>query len=577
MQKGAIVGFLFSILVGTVALSGCGDGEQPTGPGTTAGAAGTGGGGTNGGAGMTGGMSGTGGTAGTGGMTGGGGTGGTAPTGGGGTGGKPECMSPAECGISDACHSYTCDAGMCKEVFTPAGTKIPAQVNGDCKTNTCDGNGGIVSGDDDTDVFDDQNDCTDDTCVGGAPVNNAKAEGTMCASGSGKLCDGAKKCVECLAAADCMTGVCAMDHTCAPAACADLLKNGSETDVDCGGPVCGKCATGKVCALGSDCMEGVCDPATLTCSASTCMDKVKNGMETDVDCGGPTCDDCLTGKACASPTDCVSLVCSGNPLVCQAPSCMDNVKNQDETDVDCGGAVCNDCANGKLCLGAGDCVSGVCSGNPQTCQVPTCSDSVKNGNETGVDCGGATCPSCVNGQPCNANSDCMSMFCNAAKLCAMPTCNDMAKNGMETDVDCGGPTCPDCANGKTCASGADCVSTFCYGNPLVCQPNLNGCTAADFVDMTGQSAVGISFGGFFYTPKCVKVSAGTNVTWSGSFMSHPLQGGMVVNNVPFPDNSKIPLTNTGSMSTINFSGAGTFPYYCQFHVNSMQGVVLVVP
>lgn len=49
----------------------------------------------------------------------------------------------------------------------------------------------------------------------------------------------------------------------------------------------------------------------------------------------------------------------------------------------------------------------------------------------------------------------------------------------------------------------------------------------------------------------------------------------MVNNVPFPDSSKIPLTNTGSTKTITFDTAGTFPYYCVFHVNSMQGVVFV--
>jgi plastocyanin len=266
---------------------------------------------------MTGGMSGMGGTAGTGGMTGGGGTAGTAPTGGGGTGGKPECMAPNDCGISDACKTYACEGGMCKDVLTQAGTKIPAQVIGDCKTNICDGNGGIVNSEDSTDFSDDQNDCTDDTCVAGAPVNDAKAKGAACMSGGGKLCDGAKKCVECLANADCMTGACAADHTCAPATCADMLKNGAETDIDCGGPVCGKCPVGKACVLGSDCMEGVCDPGLLVCAAQTCMDLIKNGTETDVDCGGPTCPDCIDGKTCLTGTDCLGGFCIGPP-VCQS-------------------------------------------------------------------------------------------------------------------------------------------------------------------------------------------------------------------------------------------------------------------
>src|SRR5579872_3323684 len=70
--------------------------------------------------------------------------------------------------------------------------------------------------------------------------------------------------------------------------------------------------------------------------APTCMDGVKNGMETDVDCGGPVCGPCAAGKACTAATDCTTAVCQGN--LCVAASCMDGVKNGDETDVDCGGS-----------------------------------------------------------------------------------------------------------------------------------------------------------------------------------------------------------------------------------------------
>ena len=39
-------------------------------------------------------------------------------------------------------------------------------------------------------------------------------------------------------------------------------------------------------------------------------------------------------------------------------------------------------------------------------------------------------------------------------------CSDGIKNGGESDVDCGG-TCPRCATGKTCASRNDCASARC--------------------------------------------------------------------------------------------------------------------
>ena len=40
-------------------------------------------------------------------------------------------------------------------------------------------------------------------------------------------------------------------------------------------------------------------------------------------------------------------------------------------------------------------------------------------------------------------------------------CSDGLRNGRETDVDCGGGTCPRCASGKTCASRSDCASALC--------------------------------------------------------------------------------------------------------------------
>ena len=48
----------------------------------------------------------------------------------------------------------------------------------------------------------------------------------------------------------------------------------------------------------------------------------------------------------------------------------------------------------------------------------SCNDQVKNGEETAVDCGGSTCPKCEAGLACNTDSDCASLNCNnATNLC----------------------------------------------------------------------------------------------------------------------------------------------------------------
>ena len=44
------------------------------------------------------------------------------------------------------------------------------------------------------------------------------------------------------------------------------------------------------------------------------------------------------------------------------PTCTDGLENQDETDIDCGGATCGPCAEGDACDANTDCISGVCEG-----------------------------------------------------------------------------------------------------------------------------------------------------------------------------------------------------------------------
>lgn len=154
--------------------------------------------------------------------------------------------------------------------------------------------------------------------------------------------------------------------------CTDNRKNGSETAVDCGGATCAKCAPGLTCLAPSDCVSSVCTGGI--CAQALCFDSVKNGTETDIDCGG-TCPKCNVGQTCAVPTDCASSVCTGG--VCAQASCMDNVKNGAETDVDCGGPLCPSCSVGKSCSSNGDCVSGHC--NQNLCAPPAPPDSAALG------------------------------------------------------------------------------------------------------------------------------------------------------------------------------------------------------
>ena len=99
-------------------------------------------------------------------------------------------------------------------------------------------------------------------------------------------------------------------------------------------------------------------------------------------------------------------------------TCTDGLRNGTETDIDCGGSACDPCVESKGCAGTADCISEVCTND--VCQAPACSDGVKNGNEIDVDCGGSCgAGSCKTGQKCSASADCVSTDCDAG-VCVAP-------------------------------------------------------------------------------------------------------------------------------------------------------------
>jgi len=59
------------------------------------------------------------------------------------------------------------------------------------------------------------------------------------------------------------------------------------------------------------------DMCTNMCKLPTCMDKLVDGKETDEDCGGGTCPKCALGKKCLVGADCGSGLCTAN--VCAPP------------------------------------------------------------------------------------------------------------------------------------------------------------------------------------------------------------------------------------------------------------------
>lgn len=100
------------------------------------------------------------------------------------------------------------------------------------------------------------------------------------------------------------------------------------------------------------CSAGICALAT---PAHTCFDRILDGDETAIDCGG-SCMPCAGEATCRVPADCQSQACSG---VCAAPSCTDGIASGFETDVDCGWN-CDGCNYGQRCETNDDCKSERC-------------------------------------------------------------------------------------------------------------------------------------------------------------------------------------------------------------------------
>jgi hypothetical protein len=336
--------------------------------------------------------------------------------------------------------------------------------------------------------------------------------------GSGKCNDGQL----CEIDNDCESDFCD-GGVCAPAEpdeCTNNMQDGSETDVDCGGACvedagdpnnpAGKCDDGELCDLDGDCVSNLCDMGVCGGGPDECMNMMTDPGETDVDCGGDCVEDpndpdndvgkCQIGEVCLADSDCASELCTDG--ICSENPCGDMTQNNDETDVDCGGACVADpndplnpdgkCDNGEGCLIDSDCVSNVCDPDNNVC-VDVCMNMTQDEAETDVDCGGACVVDpndplnpegkCDEGQGCLLDSDCISNACDPDTNVCVGVCeNGMLDPEQETDVDCGdqcvavNPDDPDdvegqCNDGQTCVDDMDCVAGDCIDNQCdVCAP-----------------------------------------------------------------------------------------------------------
>ncbi len=405
-----------------------------------------------------------------------------------------DCNAVNQCPAAADCKSAACLNKACTTTNDAMGSLADVQVAQDCKSKICDGAGNVamMATPNNADIKPDANSCTTDTCSMGTPVYTTKAVNTACTDPNyapGKFCDGgivgngSPKCVECTMDNQCMLPKVCKESTqvcCTPTTCAGL---------------------GKTCGVHAD-----------TCDGNVACSGMKNGAETDTDCGGDVnacATRCDNGKACLANSDCANnfcvdgvccdSACGGGCDACNLPGkvgmCSPRADGAVGVPVCTGGYFCDGALGAcpTSCATAADCSSGVCKG--KTCQEALCGDGVKNGLEAcdfmdpATPCCSAMCAgAAAAGTVCGTDPD--AMGCMAA-----PECNGMGTNAMSCTaaVEPNDTACTSdnvfCNGAEKCAAGA-CVPSGvdpCAGNvgdadqncSESCNENADDCTAND--------------------------------------------------------------------------------------------------
>jgi hypothetical protein len=215
-----------------------------------------------------------------------------------GVGNCVQCTKASECpGITNDCRQPACTIFSCTTAFTAVNTPTmgnPPQTTEACHQTVCNGMGGTSIVDADNPV-DSGTVCITNTCTNGTAGQTIHA---------GKMCGGTPS----------MPETCSMSGQC-----------GCMSNADCTPPdTCGGGNPGMPLYCGCTPNATTCTSPKLTtcgnvsngCSTINCNDGKKDGTETDVDCGGgntanSTCSEsCPQGDNCNVNADCKSGICA---------------------------------------------------------------------------------------------------------------------------------------------------------------------------------------------------------------------------------------------------------------------------
>jgi hypothetical protein len=249
-----------------------------------------------------------------------------------------------------------------------------------------------------------------------------------------------------------------VDHICrkypSVVSCDNHVKDGDESDTDCGGERCEPCSNGKRCAQDADCDAG------NTCDEGVC-NRCGDGT-VRADPGEEQTEECDDGNTILEECVYPSQSCTVCGPTCQEEDGIPNICG--DGNIDSGdGETCDDGAHNGVWSADGLYCSATCNG-----RGPFCGDGVVDGSEAGV---GETCDDGANNSDdwqalphCRTDCSKLAPFCGDGVLHGSDaggeeSCDDGAGNSNDWKVaahcktDCSG-LAPHCGDGVVDGSDA---------------------------------------------------------------------------------------------------------------------------
>jgi len=353
---------------------------------------------------------------------------------------------------------------------------------------------------------DDDNPCTNDSCMGMICEIEIVTDGTTCDDGfyctvgdvcTGGVCGGSAR--DCSGAAGpCEDGVCVEDSD----ICTTRSKaDGTSCDDGLYCTVGDQCAAGlcvgggaRDCADQDTCTDDDCDEDANSCThtlvpipgaegrgvADSCSNTFDDDCDALTDMDDPDCIECTQDSECDDGNQCTADTCSAG-----------NCGSVPETD----GTACDD---GQYCTENDQCTSGLCGGTLRDCSLVAdqCNNGTcDEGNDQCIPQPKADGTSCSDGQYCTISDRCVSGSCSGfgrdctdTDPCTVDDCDEGANQCTHTvvenpgaegppgqsncndgvDNDCDGltdyledPNCYDCQSDGECNDNNPCTTDTC--------------------------------------------------------------------------------------------------------------------